>query len=63
MSRNAMAMIGGIAMTAVCGALMLVWLAMNEGSGIVGLMFIIGMLVGIGVFAGGAMSDRGASGE
>lgn len=54
MSRYAIAMIGGIAMTAISGGLLIGWLALNTGSGFVGLLFILGMFVGMAVFAGGA---------
>jgi hypothetical protein len=48
-------MIGGIAMTAISGALMIWWLALGDvSSGFVGLLFIMGMLVGLAVFAGSA---------
>lgn len=54
MSRYTMTMIGGIAMTALSGGLMIWWLALNTGSGFVGLLFILGMFVGLAVFAGSA---------
>ena len=54
MSRYTMTMIGGIAMTAISGILMIWWLALNTGSGFVGFLFIMGMLVGLAVFAGSA---------
>jgi len=55
MSRYAMAMIGGIAMTAISGALLIWWLIANTGSGYVGFLWIIGILLGIAVFAGSAV--------
>lgn len=55
MSRHAIAMIGGIAMTAISGTLMILWLIANTGSGYVGFLWIIGMLVGMAVFAGSAV--------
>ena len=55
MSRYAITMIGGIAMTAISGALLIWWLIANTGSGYVGFLWIIGMLVGIAVFAGSAV--------
>ena len=55
MSRYAMTMIGGIAMTAISGALLIWWLIANTGSGYVGFLWIIGILVGIAVFAGSAV--------
>lgn len=48
-------MIGGIAMTATSGVLLIWWLIANTGSGYVGFLWIIGMLVGIAVFAGSAV--------
>ncbi len=54
MSRYTMTMIGGIAMTAISGVLMIWWLAVNTGSGFVGLLFILGMFMGLAVFAGSA---------
>jgi hypothetical protein len=48
-------MVGGIAMTAISGALLIWWLVANTGSGYVGLLWMIGMLVGIAVFAGSAL--------
>jgi hypothetical protein len=48
-------MIGGIAMTAISGVLMIWWLALGDASsGFIGLLFILGMLVGLAVFAGSA---------
>ena len=55
MSRYSAAMIGGIAMASIMGALLIWWLAVNEGSGFVGLLFIFGMLIGMAVFAGSAV--------
>jgi len=55
MSRYTIAMIGGIAMTAISGALLIWWLIANTGSGYVGFLWIIGILVGIAVFAGSAV--------
>jgi hypothetical protein len=54
MSRYTITMIGGIAMTAISGGLLIGWLALNIGSGFVGLLFILGMFVGMAVFAGSA---------
>ncbi len=54
MSRYTISMIGGIAMTAISGVLMIWWLALATGSGFVGLLFILGMFVGLAVFAGSA---------
>jgi hypothetical protein len=48
-------MIGGIAMATIMGALLIWWLAVNEGSGFVGLLFILGTLIGMAVFAGSAV--------
>jgi hypothetical protein len=47
-------MVGGIAMTAISGGLLVGWLALDIGSGLVGLLFILGMFVGMAVFAGSA---------
>lgn len=55
MSRSGMAMFGGIVMTAVCGVLLIWWLNADTGSGFVGLLWILGVLVGITVFAAAAM--------
>jgi len=55
MSRYTITMIGGIAMTAISGALLIWWLIANTGSGYVGFLWIIGILVGIAVFAGSAV--------
>ena len=55
MSRYTITMIGGIAMTAISGALLMWWLIANTGSGYVGFLWIIGILVGIAVFAGSAV--------
>jgi len=54
MSRPTTVMVGGIVMTSMMGSLMVGWLALNEGSGFVGLLFISGMLIGMAVFCGGA---------
>ena len=55
MSRYTTTMIGGIAMTALSGVLMIWWLALGDvSSGFVGLLFILGMFVGLAVFAGSA---------
>ena len=54
MSRYTTVMLGGLAMASMMGVLMIWWLAFNEGSGFVGMLFIVGMLVGIAVFSGGA---------
>jgi hypothetical protein len=48
-------MIGGITMTAISGILMIWWLTLGDvSSGFVGLLFILGMFVGLAVFAGSA---------
>ena len=55
MSRYTTTMIGGITMTAISGIWMIWWLALGDvSSGFVGLLFILGMLVGLAVFAGSA---------
>ena len=55
MSRYTISMIGGIAMTAISGVLMIWWLALGDvSSGFVGMLFILGMFVGLAVFAGSA---------
>lgn len=55
MSRYTTTMIGGIAMTAISGVLMVWWLALGDVStGFVGLLFILGMFLGMAVFAGSA---------
>ncbi len=48
----------GLAMTALNGLLLLVWLWLDTGSGFVGLLFIFGILVGLAVFAGAAMEEN-----
>ena len=50
-------MVAGVLMTAVNGGLLVVWLWMNTGTGYVGLLFVIGMLVGLAVFASGSMEQ------
>lgn len=54
MSRYAITMFGGVAMTAISGGLLMWWLIANTGTGYVGFLWIIGILVGIAVFAGSA---------
>jgi hypothetical protein len=56
-------MLGGIVMMAVSGMLLMWWLIANTGSGFVGLFWILGILTGIGVFAGGAAEAVRASHE
>ncbi len=52
MSRYTTTMIGGIAMTALSGGLLL---ALDDNSSeFIGLLFILGMFVGLAVFAGSA---------
>jgi hypothetical protein len=40
------------------GGLLLVWLNMNEGSGVVGFLFILGVLVGLVMLLVGATGTR-----
>ena len=58
-------MVAGVLMTAVNGGLLVLWLWMNTGAGYVGFLFVIGILVGLAVFAGGSMEqarfERGAA--
>ncbi len=55
MTRYTTTMIGGLAMTALSGGLMIWWLALaDNSSGYIGLLFILGMFVGLAVFAGSA---------
>ena len=55
MSRYTISMLGGLAMTALSGVLMIWWLALGDvSSGIIGLLFILGMFIGMAVFAGSA---------
>lgn len=54
MPKHTTVMTGGIAMASIMGAMMIWWLALSEGSGFVEFLFIVGMLVGMAVFAGGA---------
>ena len=55
MSRFTISMLGGLAMTAISGVLMVWWLALGDvSSGFVGLLFVLAMFVGLAVFAGSA---------
>ena len=56
MSKYAIVMLGGIGMTGLSGGLLMWWLALNTGSGIVGLLFIMGMVAGVAVFIDAASS-------
>ncbi len=50
MSQYTTTMIGGITMTAISGILMIWWLTLGDvSSGFVGLLFILGMFVGLAV--------------
>jgi hypothetical protein len=60
MSHRLASMIVGLVLALGMGALLLVWLAMNEGSGIVGLLFIFGVAAGVVVLVAGALA-RNAS--
>jgi hypothetical protein len=53
--RNA-TMIVGLILALGMGGLLLVWLNLNEGSGIVGLLFIFGVLAGLVAVLAGALS-------
>ena len=55
MSRYTIVMLGGLALTTISGVLMVWWLALGDvSSGVVGLLWILGMFVGLAVFAGSA---------
>ncbi len=55
MSRYTISMLAGLALTAISGVLMVWWLAIGPvSSGYVGLLWILGMFVGLAVFAGSA---------
>jgi hypothetical protein len=47
----------GLLMTALNGVLLLVWLWLDTGSGFVAVLFILGIFVGLAVFAGAAMEE------
>jgi hypothetical protein len=53
--RNA-TMIVGLILALGMGGLLLVWLNLNEGSGIVGLLFIFGVVAGLVAVLAGALS-------
>lgn len=53
-------MIVGLVLALGMGGLLLGWLALNTGSGFVGLLFIGGIIVGLAVVLIGAVGD-GAS--
>ncbi len=55
MSQYTIAMLGGLALATISGVLMVWWLSLgNVSSGQVGLLWILGMFVGLAVFAGSA---------
>jgi hypothetical protein len=56
MDRKSMIMIVGLILALGMGALLLVWLNLNEGSGVVGLLFIFGVFAGIVVVVSAALS-------
>jgi len=56
-SRLATMIIGAIVALGM-GGLLLVWLNMNEGSGVVGFLFILGVLVGLVMLLMGATGTR-----
>jgi len=58
MGSRLVTMIIGAIVALGMGGLLLVWLAMNEGSGFVGLLFILGMLVGLAMLLIGATGSR-----
>lgn len=47
----------GLLMTALNGVLLLAWLWLDTGTGFLALLFILGMLVGLAVFAGAAIEE------
>jgi hypothetical protein len=53
--RNA-SMIVGLILALGMGGLLLVWLNLNEGSGIVGLLFVFGVVAGLVAVLAGAFS-------
>ncbi|MFZ0013696.1 MAG: hypothetical protein WAL25_06210 [Acidimicrobiia bacterium] len=58
MAHRTVSMIIGLVLALGMGALLLVWLNLNEGSGIVGLLFIFGVAAGVVVVVAGALSGR-----
>lgn len=60
MRRDLATMIVGLILAISMGGLLLVWLALNEGSGVVGLLFIGGVVVGLAlVLIGGLTRSDG----
>ena len=57
MGHRMASMIVGLILALGMGALLLVWLNMNEGSGFVGLVFILGSVGGIVIAVAGALAD------
>lgn len=60
MGHRVVSMIVGLILALGMGGLLLVWLQMNEGSGIVGLLFIFGVAAGVVVVVAGALAGRGS---
>ena len=61
MQHRTVSMLVGLTLALGMGGLLLAWLNTNEGSGIVGLLFILGSAAGVVVVVAGALADR--SGE
>ncbi len=58
MSHRMASMVVGLILALGMGGLLLAWLSMNEGSGIVGLLFIFGVAAGIVVVVAGALAGK-----
>lgn len=58
MGHRLASMIVGLILALGMGGLLLLWLRLNEGSGIVGLLFIFGVAAGVVVVVAGALAGR-----
>jgi hypothetical protein len=56
MGHRSATMIVGLILALGMGGLLLVWLNLNEGSGVVGLLFIFGVMAGLVAVLAGALS-------
>ncbi len=59
-SKSLGTMIIGLSLALGMGGLLLGWLALDTGSGFVGLLFIVGIVVGLAVVLIGATSSKQA---
>ncbi len=57
MNRYTNVMIGGISMATLSGVMLMVWLELNTGSGVVGLLYISGVIVGLVAFGNAASAS------